>query len=74
MLVIVNLFARKIDKFKLSVYKMKNHKRGCREYVKNTSNRQVTDVFFIIYLLNIITIIIKAITILYSLFRNKRTK
>lgn len=66
MLDIVNLFARIIDKFKLSVYKMKNHKRGCREYVKNTSNRQVTDVFFIIYLLNIITIIIKAITIIVS--------
>ena len=49
MLVIVNLFARIIDKFKLSVYKMENHKRGCREYVKNKSNRQVTDVFFIIW-------------------------
>ena len=36
------------------------------EYVKNTSNRQVTDVFFIAYLLKIIISIIKANTTIVS--------
>ena len=46
---------------------MKNHKRGCRlECIKNTSNQQVTDVFFIVYLLKITTCIIKANTIIVS--------
>ena len=53
---------------------MKNHKRGCREYVKNTSNRQVTDVFFIVYLLKIITSIIKANTIIVSTTKPNKSK
>ena len=45
---------------------MKNHKRGLPCYVKNTSHLQVTDVFFIVYLLKIITSTIKANTIIVS--------
>lgn len=51
---------------------MKKHKRGCRlDYVKNTSNLQVTDVFFVVYLLKIITNIIKANTIIAILLKSK---
>lgn len=51
---------------------MKNHKRGYRlDYVKNTSNLQVTDVFFVVYLLKIITNIIKANTIIAILLKSK---
>ena len=54
---------------------MKNHKRGCRlDYVKNTSNLQVTDVFFIVYLLKIITNIIKANTIIVSTINANKSK
>ena len=44
------------------------------EYVKNTSNRQVTDVFFIVYLLKIITSIIKANTIIVSTTKLNKSK
>ena len=44
------------------------------EYVKNTSNRQVTDVFFIVYLLKIITSIIKANTIIVSTTKPNKSK
>ena len=54
---------------------MKNHKRGCRFlYVKNTLNQQVTDVFFIVYLLKIITNIIKANTIIVSTTNANKSK
>ena len=54
---------------------MKNHKRGCRlDYVKNTSNLQVTDVFFIVYLLKNITNIIKANTIIVSTTNANKSK
>jgi len=42
--------------------------------IKNTSNRQVTDVFFIIYLLKIITSIIKANTIIVSTTNANKSK
>ena len=38
---------------------------------KNTSDRQVTDVFFIVYLLKTITSIIKANTIIVSTTKSK---
>ena len=52
---------------------MKNHKRGCRLYIKNTLNRQVTDVFFIAYLLTIIKIS-KANTIIVSAIKLNKSK
>jgi len=45
---------------------MKNHKCGCRYYEKTHRTGKVTDVFFIVYLLKIITSIIKANTIIVS--------
>lgn len=53
---------------------MKNHKRGCLEYVKNTSDRQSTDVFFIVYLLKIMTSIIRANTIIVSTTNANKSK
>ena len=53
---------------------MKNHKRGLPWYVKNTSNLQVTDVFFIVYLLKNITNIIKANTIIVSTINANKSK
>ena len=44
------------------------------KYVKNTLNRQVTDVFFIVYLLKIITSIIKANTIIVSTTKPNKSK
>ena len=41
---------------------------------KNTSNLQVTDVFFIVYLLKIITNIIKANTIIVSTIKLYKSK
>ena len=44
------------------------------EYVKNTSNRQVTDVFFIVYLLKNTINIIKANTIIVSTTNANKSK
>ena len=66
------------DFFNLSVYnkyrKWKTTNVVADEYVKNTSNRQVTDVFFIVYLLKIITSIIKANTIIVSTTKPNKSK
>lgn len=43
-------------------------------YVKNTSDRQSTDVFFIVYLLKNITNIIKANTIIVSTTNANKSK
>ena len=43
-------------------------------YVKNTSDRQSTDVFFIVYLLKIIITIIKANTIIVSTTNANKSK
>ena len=44
------------------------------KYVKNTSNQQSTDVFFIVYLLKNITNIIKANTIIVSTTNASKSK
>ena len=44
------------------------------KYVKNTSDRQSTDVFFIVYLLKNITNIIKANTIIVSTIKANKSK
>ena len=44
------------------------------KYVKNTSDRQSTDVFFIVYLLKNITNIIKANTIIVSTTNANKSK
>ena len=44
------------------------------KYVKNTSDQQSTDVFFIVYLLKVITNIIKANTIIVSTTNANKSK